>query len=427
MSERRSSPRGPEPVTRPLAGWRKFRSDIGPLYAANGLIGFIFAATGPVAVILSVGLAGGLSEAQLASWIFGCFFLNGLLSIAFCLAYQRPLVFFWTIPGTVLVGPALTHLSFAEVVGAFLATGLLMLVLGLLGWVRRLMEAIPMAIVMGMVAGVFLRFGTDLVFAVRDTALIAVPMIVVFLTLSAWPAAASRMPPLIGALLAGALLVVVGVGAHPESASANAAAAASLGSVDGGWFAAPLLQRPAFSLQAMIELVVPLAITVLIVQNGQGIAVLSAAGHPVPINAVTVACGAMSMATAMVGSVSTCLTGPTNALIASSGERSRHYAAGVVVGLLALAFGLLSPLFTRLMLSTPPAFIATLAGLAMLRVLQASFVTAFKGRFSLGALVAFVVTVAGLPIASIGSPFWGLIFGFAASALLERDDFKAAA
>jgi benzoate membrane transport protein len=420
VSEPGSLAGGLEPIARPLAGWRKFRADLGPLYAANGLIGFIFAATGPVAVILSVGLAGGLSEAQLASWIFGCFFLNGLLSIAFCMMYQRPLVFFWTIPGTVLVGPALTHLSFAEVTGAFLATGLLMLVLGLLGWVRRLMESIPMAIVMGMVAGVFLRFGTDLVFAVRDTWLIAVPMIAVFLALSAAPAAARRMPPLIGSLLVGAVVVAAGVGA------ADVPAGTALANGSGGWFAAPLLQKPEFSLQAMIELVVPLAITVLIVQNGQGIAVLSAVGHPVPINAVTVACGAMSMATALVGAVSTCLTGPTNALIASSGERSRHYTAGVVVGLLALAFGLLSPLFTRLMLSTPPAFIATLAGLAMLRVLQASFVAAFKSRFSLGALVAFVVTVAGLPIASIGSPFWGLVFGFAASALLERDDFRAA-
>lgn len=410
-----------EPVTRPLAGWRKFRTDIGPLYAANGLIGFIFAATGPVAVILSVGLAGGLSEAQLASWIFGSFFLNGLLSIAFCLMYQRPLVFFWTIPGTVLVGPALTHLSFAEVTGAFVATGLLMLVLGYLGWVRRLMQAIPMAIVMGMVAGVFLRFGTDLVFAVRDDWLIAVPMIAVFLALSAHPAAARRMPPLIGALLLGAALVLAGAGVATTGLPAAAA-----GVDTGGWLAAPLLQAPAFSVQAMVELVVPLAITVLIVQNGQGIAVLSAAGHQTPINAVTAACGAMSMITGLVGTVSTCLTGPTNALIASSGERSRHYAAGVVVGVLAVAFGLLSPLFTRLMLSTPPAFIATLAGLAMLRVLQAAFVTAFKGRFSLGAMVAFVVTVAGVPIASIGSPFWGLVFGFAASALLERDDFKAA-
>ena len=374
-----------------------------------------------MAVILSVGIAGGLTEAQLASWIFGAFFLNGLLSIAFCLLYQRPLVFFWTIPGTVLVGPALMHLDFAQVTGAFIATGLLMLALGLLGWVRRLMEAIPMAIVMGMVAGVFLRFGTDLVFAVRDTWLIAVPMIAVFLLLSACPAAGRRMPPLIGALLVGAALVLAGTGA--DGASLPPAADVGAG---GHWFAAPLLQVPAFSWQAMIELVVPLAITVLIVQNGQGIAVLSAVGHPTPINAVTAACGAMSMLTGLVGTVSTCLTGPTNALISSSGERSRHYAAGVVVGVLALVFGLLSPLFTRLMLSTPPAFIATLAGLAMLRVLQASFVTAFKARFSLGALVAFIVTVAGLPIAGIGSPFWGLVFGFAISALLERDDFKAA-
>jgi benzoate membrane transport protein len=408
-----------EPGARPLAGWRKFRADIGPLYAANGLIGFIFAATGPVAVVLSVGVAGGLSQAQLASWIFGAFFLNGLLSIAFCLLYQRPLVFFWTIPGTVLVGPALTHLSFAEVTGAFVVTGLLMLALGMLGWVRRLMEAIPMAIVMGMVAGVFLRFGTDLVLAVRATWLIAVPMIAAFLLLSSWPAGARRMPPLIGAMLLGALLVLAGVGSSGADLPAGAAGTGA------GWFAAPLLQAPVFSAQALIELVVPLAITVLIVQNGQGIAVLAAAGHPTPINAVTAACGAMSMLTGLVGTVSTCLTGPTNALISSSGERSRQYSAGVVVGLLALVFGLLSPLFTELMLSTPPAFIATLAGLAMLRVLQAAFVTAFKGRFSLGALVAFVVTVAGVPLAGIGAPFWGLVFGFAASALLERADFTA--
>lgn len=372
-----------------------------------------------MAVILSVGLGGGLSQAQLASWIFGCFFLNGLLSIAFCLAYQRPLVFFWTIPGTVLVGPALTHLTFAEVTGAFIATGVLMLALGLLGWVKRLMEAIPMAIVMGMVAGVFLRFGTDLVFAVRDDWPIAVPMIVTFLALSALPAAGRRLPPVIGALLVGALLVGLGAGTGAAQAPADSAAAPGA-----AWFAAPLLQAPAFSLQAMVELVVPLAITVLIVQNGQGIAVLSAAGHATPINAVTAACGAMSILTGLVGAVSTCLTGPTNALISSSGERERHYAAGVVVGLLALAFGLLAPLFTRLMLATPPAFIATLAGLAMLRVLQAAFVTAFKARFSLGALVAFVVTVAGVPILNIGSAFWGLVFGFVASALLERADFS---
>jgi benzoate membrane transport protein len=57
-----------------------------------------------------VGTQGGLSQADLASWIFGVFFLNGVLTVLACCLYRRPLAFFWTIPGTVLVGPALGHL-----------------------------------------------------------------------------------------------------------------------------------------------------------------------------------------------------------------------------------------------------------------------------------------------------------------------------
>ena len=185
---------------RPLTGPRRVRRDLGALYAANGLIGLIFAATGPVAVILAVGTQGGLTQAELASWVFGVFFLNGLLTVLACWVYRQPLAFFWTIPGTVLVGPALGHLSWPEVVGAFVATGLLMLVLGLTGWVRRVMDLIPMPIVMGMVAGVFLRFGTDLVRALGADVAVAAPMVLVFLLLSARPALGRWVPPIIGAL-----------------------------------------------------------------------------------------------------------------------------------------------------------------------------------------------------------------------------------
>ena len=145
------------------------------------------------------------------------------------------------------------------------------------------------------------------------------------------------------------------------------------------------------------------------------------------MNVITIACGAWSLLAACVGAVSTCLTGPTNALLAASGERSRHYTAGIVCGLLAMVFGLLAPLFTRLMLATPAAFIAVLAGPAMLRGLQAAFVTAFGGRFTLGALVTFIVTVADLTIFNIGAAFWGLVAGIVVSLLLERPDFAARA
>lgn len=401
-------------MERPAAqppGLREVLGDFGSTYFVSGLVAFIFAASGPVAIILAVGTRGGLSAEDLSSWIFGSFFLNGLISLVFCWRYRQPLVFFWTIPGTVLVGPALGHLSFPEVIGAFHATGLLMLVLGLSGWVKRAMQAVPMPVVMGMVAGVFLRFGLDLVYAVRDDFWIAVPMIAAFIVLSALPALGRRLPPLIAALAVGAMMIAaLGRFALPPEAALG--------------LARPNLYVPAWSWQAMVELVVPLAITVLVVQNGQGTAVLRAAGHAPPINAVTVACGAGSIATALVGTVSTCLTGPVNAIISGSGERHRHYSAGIFVGLLALGFGLFSPVFTHLMLATPKAFIAALAGLAMLRVLQTAFGVAFKDRFTLGALVTFLVTVADVAIFNIGAPFWGLVIGFATSWLLERSDFS---
>ena len=394
-------PRRPFPT---LAG---IAHDFGVHYAASAVVAFLFATTGPVAIILSVGARGGLAESDIASWIFSAFFFNTLISATFSLIYRQPLVFLWSIPGAVLLGPALGHLGFREAVGAFIATGVLMLALGLSGWVRRAMQTVPLPIVMAMVAGVFLRFGIDLVLAFRDALWIAAPMSIAFFAFSAAARLARGVPPLIAALAAGAIAIWL-LGAFRPPAGALFAVAS------------PNFYVPQFSWRAMIELVVPLAITVLVVQNGQGIAVLGASGHAAPINAITAACGAGALLSGFFGAVPTCLTGPVNAILASGGERERQYSAALFFCLFAAAFGLLAPFFTRLLLATPPAFIATLAGLAMLRILQSAFSASFAGRFSLGALVCFLVTVADVPIFNIGAPFWGLVLGLAASALLER-------
>lgn len=406
-------PKPLEPPAQPATRWADFLTELKPTTLANALIGFIFAASGPVAVILAVGTQGGLDSEVLASWVFGAFFFNGLLTITACWLFRVPMVFFWTIPGTVLVGPALLHLQFAEVVGAFYVTGLLMLLLGFSGWVRRAMAAVPMQIVMGMVAGVFLQFGTGWVQAVVTDPWLAGIMTSVFLLLVALPAIGKILPPLILALVAGLIVIVTDERVVVPTVATS------------GWFSLPQIVTPVFSWQAMFELVLPLAITVLVVQNGQGVAVLHSAGHKAPVNFITAACGVWSMLAATVGTVSTCLTGPTNALISSSGPRSSHFAAGVVVGLLALLFGFFAPAFTQWMLACPPAFIATLAGLAMLKVLQAAFSTAFGGRFQLSALITFLITVSGITLLNIGAPFWGLVTGILVSWLIERADYQS--
>jgi benzoate membrane transport protein len=269
------------------------------------------------------------------------------------------------------------------------------------------MDAIPMPIVMAMVAGVFLRFGVDLVRAFADELWIALPMSAAFVALTAAPRLSRALPPLIGALVAGAVALWL-LGAFKPPAGALFA------------IAQPNVYVPQLSWAAMVELVVPLAITVLAVQNAQGVAILTANGHTPPVNAITSACGLGAIVTGLVGTVSTGLTGPVNAVISTSGEKQRQYTAALFIAVLAMAFGLLAPFFTRLLLATPPAFIATLAGLAMLRVLQTAFSVSFRERYTLGALVCFLVTVADVPIFNIGAAFWGLVFGLATSWMLER-------
>ena len=398
-----------EKTIRPYPGPARILADSGGVYLANAVVAFLFACTGPVAIILSVAAGAGMSEGDIASWIFGGFFLNSLITVAMALAYRQPLVFLWSIPGTVLLGPALAHVSFPEAVGAFLATGVLMFVLGLSGWVRRAMDAVPMPIVMAMVAGVFLRFGIGLVQSFRADLALALCMTAAWLACSAVPRIGRYVPPLIGALAMGIVVMMLEKSFKPHAGALFA-------------IVSPHFYVPRFSWSAMVELVLPLAITVLTVQNAQGIAILTANGHRPPTNAITAACGVGALVTGLCGAVSTCLTGPVNAVITSGGEKSRHYTAALMVAALAMGFGLLAPLFTRLLLGTPPAFIAALAGLAMLRVLQTAFQISFRDKFSFGALTCFLVTVADLPVFNIGAPFWGLVFGLAISWVLEKKD-----
>ena len=60
-------------------------SGFGGVYLANAIVAFLFSASAPVAIILAASQRGGLSESDIASWLFGCFFINGLISLIYVL------------------------------------------------------------------------------------------------------------------------------------------------------------------------------------------------------------------------------------------------------------------------------------------------------------------------------------------------------
>lgn len=390
----------------PRPSFREIRRDLGPQEIGNGLVALIFSASGPIAVILAAAAAGNLSPDQTSSWIFGAFLGNGLLTLFLTYLYRSPQAYFWTIPGTVIAGDALAHLSFGEVIGAYLATAVLVFLLGWTGLIGKIMAVLPSTIVMAMVAGIFLRFGLDLITAATDDPLITLSMIVVFVALSILPKVAAVAPPVAVAAVVGTLVAIL-------------AGRLDSGILSDGVVASPVFTAPEFSLAAMTELVIPLAITVVIVQNGQGVAVLQAAGHRPGVNLAAAASGLWSIPMALIGNITTCLTGPTNALIVASGKAHRHYAAAMVTAVGAIVVGLFSPAFVGFMLAMPVSFIAALAGIAMLAPLKNAFMAGFKGPSSTGALVCFLVTVSELTLLGITAPFWGIVFGCLVAWLLD--------
>ena len=370
----------------------------------NGLVAAIFAVTGPVAIILSVASSAGLEKTIINTWVFAAFGIGGLLTLVLSYLYRQPLAMAWTMPGAALLVSSLDHLTFSEAVGAFLVSGLLMVLLGVSGLARWLMNKFPGNIVMAMVAGVFLPFGLNLISGFENTPLISGAAILGYVVASVFSRIGRYAPPMLSALIAGIIVaVLVGKGpVLPEQMS---------------WIATPTIITPTFSIDAMIELVIPLVISVIAVQNIQGVSILKTVGYEAPIDVLTIVCGYGSLVMGILGCVPTCVTGPANAILVSSGKKGTHYLGAMLFGFLFALVGLFSPLLIETATSMPLDFILVLGGLAMLPVLTSAFCAAFSFQRSsklsdFAAVVTFLVTVSDISIFNIAAPFWGLVFGY---------------
>lgn len=406
-----------ERFAQPRPSFREVMGSLRGHHFATALVSFLFACTGPVALILTVGIAGGLKPVEIASWVSLAFMLGGALTFAMSWLYRQPLAMAWTIPGTAIVGAGLLKFPYPEIVGAYVVTGVLMLALGLSGAFRKIMDWMPQPIVMAMVAGLFLKFGILAIDGFDKAPIVAAAATAGFVLFSLVRALGRFVPPVVAALAAGAVAIGVLGGFAPREGAA-------------GVLADPVFFVPVFSEAALLDLVLPLAISVVVLQNAQGIGILRLARHDPPANMITAVCGGGTIVFGLFGAVCTCLTGPVNAILSSGGEVRNHYIGAFLWAAMAFVFGLFAPGIIGLALAVPDAFIYVIGGLAMLRVLQQSLAAAFGGTFTAGAVVCMVVTVTELipearfTLLGVGAPFWGLVFGILASLLLEPGDFR---
>ncbi|MBI4456875.1 MAG: benzoate/H(+) symporter BenE family transporter [Acidobacteria bacterium] len=392
------------------SGLRDFSRHLNASTFSAGLIAAIFGNTGPALIIIDAARNGRLTQTETISWLFSIYFFGGLISLLLALYYKQPINGAWSIPGAVLLGTSLANFSFPEAVGAYFVAGALVFVLGISGLIGRVMHRVPIPIVMGMIAGALIRFGTGIVNSVQKNVLISGTAVLVYLIVVR---ISRKLPAALIALLAGAL---VGIGSiHVQDFSLS--------------FVGPQLFKPEFTLPAFLGIALPLAILVIGAENAQAYGVLIAEGYRPPINAMTVVSGIGGMVTSFFGGHNANIAGPMTAICSSeeAGEdKSGRYVATVVNGILFGAFGLFASVAVSLVQALPGELVALVAGLAMIGVLLSAFREAFTPkRFSIGAFAALVVAMSNISVAKISAPFWALVVGVLVSYLVEPGDFRS--
>lgn len=390
-----------------------FLSNWTPGVFINGFIAWLFGVTGPLLIVLNAAQLGELSHSIIVSWVFSIYVVGGLLTVILSVYYKVPIAFAFTIPGAILVGTSLMHHSFNDVLGAYIVTGVLLILISITKSTTLFMKLIPLPIMLGMVSGVLLPFGINIFTSVTESPLLNGLALATFVFLSFSRRLGRFIPPILGAIIVAFIILL----------SKNTI---QIQDMTFTW-TMPNLYLPTFNIKTISELVIPLIITVIAIQNGQGIAILDMSGFKSPIESLTIFSGVGSIINSFFGAHSASVAGPMTGILAdaSSGKLEHRYKAAIVMGVLWMLFGLSATSVINMIYKIPISLIQLLAGLALINVLRDSLVSTFSANFKIGALFSFMITLSDFSLFNIGSPFWGLVFGLMFSFVFDRKDFKS--
>jgi benzoate membrane transport protein len=373
-----------------------------------GVVTAIVGFTSSFAVVLAGLRAVGASPDEAASGLFALTVAFGLLMSGLALWTRLPVTLAWSTPGAALLvstGPVAG--GWPAAVGAFVLTGVLLALTGLVPWLGRLAAAIPVPLAQAMLAGVLLQLCLAPFTAFAASPWAVGPVIVVWLLGTRW---ATRWAVPLALLTA---LVVIAVSLVESGTTLEAAS---------------LLPRleptaPVLTVASVVGIALPLTVVTLASQNIPGVAVMRSFGYTVPWRASMVTTGAGTGVAAVFGGHAINLAAISAALAAGeqAGDRSRRWVAAFVAGLTALVLAFTSGALVAVTEKAPAGIVETVAGLALLSTFAASIVAALqdaRGRTS--AAVTFLVAASGLQLLGVGAAFWALVVGLLVRSTIER-------
>jgi benzoate membrane transport protein len=353
----------------------------------------------------------GLERNQVSSWMFIIWATGAVASAVLSLAYRQPLATTSSLSALIFLGTVSGRFGFDEIAGAGLMAGVLIVLLALVGFGRRLLIWLPMPLAMAMLAGSILADVMHVVSTSVADAAVAGSTVAGYVIGRALRN--PRVPPLSLALIGGAVAVAL-----THSATETP--------VD---WALPTLVVPAmhFSVTGFLAISLPLIILSIGLGNVQGLGYMSEQGYRVPADRVTLVLGLNSVVNAIFGGHTAQVSRNGIPIMASpeAGPIQSRYWASLLASAGMIVIALAAAPVTSLLGILPHSYVITLAGLAILPSFQDALERAFGGTLRFGALVSFLVAATPFSILGITSAFWALVAGLAAAFITDRAQLLA--
>ncbi|MDQ0156219.1 benzoate/H(+) symporter BenE family transporter [Robertmurraya andreesenii] len=381
--------------------------DLNQKNIAAGLVSGIFIITGPVALILEASLNGQFSMEQTIQWVFSVYVFGGLFGIILPLYYRMPIVGGHSISAVAFLATVTTQFTFHELVGSYIVSGLLMLLVGCLGFFSKLMKMVPKEIIAAMLAGMITKYMVNFVVSATQLMVVGGVSLAAFFIFSRWR---TRVPPIIAAITAAFISLLI---IYPFEGS--------------GWshgMLIPQLQMPDFHILSFLSVSIPLALLILSNDAAVGLGALEQNKYSPPVNRIITLSGIFSMVASFFGGQSSNIAGMASAICSDeeAGPKEKRYMGAVVSGVLLFLFGVFAWKLVPLIQVLPKDFISIIVGFSLIGVFGNSLTTGFsRPSMRVSAAFAFMIALSNITIWNISAPVWSLLIGSFIAKYIEKD------
>ncbi|ENM5934312.1 benzoate/H(+) symporter BenE family transporter [Vibrio mimicus] len=353
--------------------------------------------TSSVVIVIQAATALGANPVQIESWLLTLGVVMGLTSLIYSWVYKTPILTAWSTPGAVMLAATAGQYSLPVVIGAFMFSGVLIALTGMIAPLTRALSKIPVPLGTAMLGAILLPFCAKAFTPLTNTP-------VLFFLLFTSYLLAKHFVPRYTMLI----LLITSIGC--------AIALGSFADTDLSLsIATPLWVEPEFDWLALLNLALPLYLITMLSQNLPGIAMMKSYQYEAPIKPILLGTGLTNMLAAPFGGFSVNLAAISAAICMAEevdSDKTQRYRAVMWAGVFYLLAGIFAAAVVNLFLALPQPISAMLAGLALLGTLMMCLHTAFKtDEYREPALFTFIITLSGATLFGMSATLIGLVVG----------------